>query len=157
MLRQAVLTVDRIYRYSLIRVWDEELPLVTFILLNPSTADEMKDDPTLRRGIDFARRWGFGQLAFVNLFAFRATDPKDLLVAKDPIGPYNDAHIVAWCDAATRIVCAWGNNGTHRNRDQRVIHLLREREFELFCLGTTKGGHPKHPVRLAKTTPLQTF
>lgn len=140
------------YRYTLDRYWDDDLPQLLFVLLNPSTADAIKDDPTNRRGMGFARRWGFGSCIFVNLFAFRATKPADLKKADDPIGPFNDAYLVLEAETADRIVLAWGAHGGWRNRDQEVLKLLDG--HKLYCLGQTKDGHPKHPLYLKADTPL---
>ena len=95
MLRSAAFSPCRRYRYCLSRVWNPKLPSVMFVGLNPSTADEQEDDPTVRRCIGFARNWNFGGLILVNLFAYRSTDPADLLRVDDPVGPGNDKHILA--------------------------------------------------------------
>lgn len=153
MRKAAILSVCRSYRYTLERVWDESKPLVVFVLLNPSTADAEKDDNTLRRGIGFAKAWGYGGVVFVNLFAFRSTDPKNLSYNDGIVGPDNDRHILEQVAHADRVVLAWGANGGHLGRDQEVLKLLED--FPLWHLGLTKDGHPKHPLRLAKTTQLQ--
>src|SRR4028119_2392792 len=93
--RGAIFDPTRTYRYALWRTWDAARPPVAFVLLNPSTADARRDDPTIRRCANFARTWGFGGLEVVNLFAFRATHPTDLKCAADPVGPQNDVHLHA--------------------------------------------------------------
>ena len=120
----AVLSADRAYRYALWRAWDERLESVMFIALNPSTADERTDDPTLRRCMGFARNWGYGSVTMANLFAWRATEPRDLLTAPDPIGPDNDAWLERLAAQSGLVVAAWGNHGAHLGRAARVRDLL---------------------------------
>ena len=151
--RSAVLSPCRTWRYTLTRCWNPNLPRVLFGLLNPSKADETEDDPTLRRGMGFARSWGYGSVVFVNEFAFRATDPADMKRAANPIGPENDHWIYAEASKADRIVIAWGAGGGWRGRDAQVLHLLRR--FDLYHLGLTKKGYPRHPLYLRADTPLE--
>ena len=153
MLRSAAFSPCRRFRYSLSRVWNPKLPIITFVGLNPSTADEQKDDPTVRRCIGFARRWNFGGLILVNLFAYRSTKPSGLLEAPDPVGPANDKHILVSAGAARLLVLAWGTRGGFLDRDQHVLSFLRD----AHCLGTTKDGHPRHPLYLAGNTCLRPF
>jgi hypothetical protein len=141
----AVISACGVYRYSLTRTWDEALPVLAIIGLNPSTADAKINDPTIRREMDFARRWGFGGIAKGNLFAYRATNPKVMLAAAEPIGRENDATLLGMTEGR-RVLCAWGTDGPHRGRDRQVIKLLAGRE--LVCLGLTKDGHPRHPLYL---------
>lgn len=138
----------RRYRYVLERRWDDALPAVLFIGLNPSTADEQTDDPTVRRCIRFARDWGFGSLLLANLFALRSTDPKGLVDAADPVGRWNDRWLKRLESRASLSVAAWGVHGTLRDRDQTVTARL----VNLHCLGTTKDGHPRHPLYLRADT-----
>jgi hypothetical protein len=136
----------RTWRYSLHRIWDENKDLVAFIGLNPSTADETQDDPTVRRCCGFVKKWGFGGLVMLNLFAFRATDPKQMKAAADPVGPKNDEALV--CYTKNRlVVCAWGCNGLFRDRHRKVLDLLGGRR-KLLCLELTKDHLPKHPLYL---------
>lgn len=153
MLRSAVFSPCRTYRYSLSRVWNPRLPPVMFVGLNPSTADEQQDDPTVRRCVGFVRKWNFGGLILVNLFAYRSTDPAGLLEIDDPVGPENDKHILTSAHAAGRVVLAWGTKGSFLDRDQHVISLLPD----AHCLGVTKNGHPKHPLYLADNTGVRPF
>jgi hypothetical protein len=153
MLRSAAFSPCRRYRYSLSRVWNPKLPSVMFVGLNPSTADEREDDPTVRRCVGFARKWNFGGLILVNLFAYRSTDPASLLQADDPVGPENDEHILASARAAERVVLAWGAKGSLFDRDQHVLSLLPG----AHCLGFTKEGYPKHPLYLAGNTRARPF
>lgn len=154
----ADLSPCRTWRYTLERIWDDDKPRLLFVLLNPSTADESEDDPTLRRGMGFARRWGYGHLVFVNLFAFRATDPTDLRKVADPIGPHNDHFIQIEADRTDCIICAWGAHGGYLHRDRAMLDILpKSTPKPLYTLGMTKGGHPKHPLYLAKNTKLEAW
>jgi len=152
------------YRYLLRRTWDPERAGVLFVMLNPSTADATNDDATIRRCVGFARDWGYGGISVANMFAFRATDPRELLSARmrgiDTIGPSNDATLLLAGLDASVIVVAWGNHaGALPYRAEAVISLLRKvaRAGDLYCLGLTEQGHPRHPLRLARTTRLQVF
>jgi hypothetical protein len=150
----AVLSDDGVYRYTLSRRWDAG-PGVLWIMLNPSTADAANDDPTMRRCIGFTRAWGFSALTVVNLFALRATNPADLYRHPDPIGPVNDAHIVTQAQRHDLAVAAWGTHGDHQNRAAYVRRLVDG--IQLRCLGTTRGGHPRHPLYVRATQPLQGY
>lgn len=119
------------------------MPLVAFIGLNPSTADETADDPTIRRCVAFAKRWGYGGLVMLNLFAFRATDPRDMRSAASPVGPENDDHLRAVAAEAALVVAAWGVGGSYFGRDFRVRRLMGD---GLMALGFTKSGQPRHPL-----------
>ena len=135
----------RRYRYELWRIWDNELPEVMFIGLNPSTADEMHDDPTIRRCISFSRHWGYGGLVVCNLFAYRATDCRDLMIAKEPIGRDNDEFLLKNAKRATLVIAAWGNNGRHLDRSASVVSLIPN----LHCLKVNHSGEPSHPLYLS--------
>lgn len=146
------------YRYSLWRWWGKgNGQKCTFIMLNPSTADGLEDDPTIRRCVAFAKRWGYSGLTVVNLFAVRATDPRDLYDRVRYAGMLNtyenNKAIVAAATLGDSIVCAWGTCGVLQNRGQEVIRMLTG--FKLECLGVTKGGLPKHPLYLSKDTERQ--
>lgn len=142
--RGAVFDPHGVYRYRLWRTWDTALPAAAFILLNPSTADASHDDPTLRRCLGFARAWGYGGVEVVNLFAWAATDPAALRTCPDPIGPANDAAILAAVTGAPLVVAAWGNNGRLHDRAAAVLRLLDG--IALTCLGLTGAGQPRHPL-----------
>lgn len=145
------------YRYSLQRISDASRPWCCLIMLNPSTADHMSDDATMRRVYGYAEHWRFANVEVVNLFALRATDPAELARHNDPIGPENDQYILKAADRAALVVAAWGAHGTLQERDRAVLGMLRDGEgagydaFLLHCLGLTAGGQPKHPLRLAKS------
>lgn len=133
------------YRYLLTRVWGAG-PKALFVMLNPSTATEVQNDPTVERCERRARALGYGAFRVTNIFAFRATDPKVMRAAEDPVGPDNDAAIldsVGWADT---VVCAWGNHGLHLDRGDQVARLLRGNGAPLFHLGLTGQGQPRHPL-----------
>lgn len=152
----AYLSEDRRYRYSLWCTWDGSKGYVMFVGLNPSTADETQDDPTIRRCIRFSKDWGYGGVYMVNLFAVRATDPKDMKLFHSPIGPENDKSLMAVAHNAGKIVCAWGANGNHLDRDKQVFELLSS-YYDLQCLGVTKAGHPRHPLYIKADKPLEEY
>ena len=114
----------RRWRYLLWRRWDAAKPAANFLMLNPSTADEHKLDPTCSRARDYAERWGFGTLIVTNVFGWRATDPDDMKAAKDPVGPGNDAAIVKAARESAIVVCAWGNHGGFNDRSKEVLKKL---------------------------------
>ena len=134
------------YRYRLWRIWDERFPAVNFICLNPSTADETANDPTVTRLMRRADQLGYGALVVTNLFAFRATDPRDMKAATDPVGPDNDGHIVNVARSCALVVCGWGSHGAYRGRAGEVRKLLAG--IPLTCLRTGKNGEPCHPLYL---------
>ena len=146
------------YRYSLERTWDVDLPRCAFVLFNPSTADALEDDPTIRRCIGFADRWGFGSLEIVNLFAFRSTDPKGLGLTTDPIGPMNDHAILRAAMRSKWLVFAYGALAAkHVGRVLRVSDSVKWAPHNLSATVTigerTKDGFPKHPLYLKADTP----
>lgn len=144
----AIIDETRKYRYQLWRIWDESKPLAVFIMLNPSMADENEDDPTIRRCMNYARSWGFGGIKVVNLFAYRATNPKELAKVADPVGPENHLNIISAISKCTGIVvAAWGANASRIVQDNKIIDLLKFRGH-IYCLDLTKDGHPKHPLYL---------
>jgi len=133
------------YRYTLWRRWGDGR-VVQFIGLNPSTADETVDDPTIRRCVTYAKQWGFDALCMTNLFAFRATEPKNMKAAADPVGPENNKWLVNVSINSGLIVASWGTHGVFMERDQRVHRLI----LNMKCLKLTKDGHPSHPLYLKK-------
>ncbi len=137
------------YRYALTRVWDAAGPRVLFVMLNPSTATEVQNDPTVERCERRARALGYGAFRVCNIFAWRATDPRDMRAQPDPVGPENDRAILDGADWADALVCAWGTHGAHLARGAAVANLLRRAGKPLTHLGLTKEGHPKHPLYIA--------
>jgi hypothetical protein len=119
-------------------------------MLNPSTADAARDDPTIRSCVHFTRQWGYGGLVVVNLFAWRATDPAELVAASDPVGPANDATIARYA-MGRRIIAAWGSHGELLDRDCAVLEMLGDRR-RIACLGLTASGKPRHPLYSARDT-----
>lgn len=136
----------RSYRYALWRIWDAQAPLLNIIGLNPSTADAVHNDNTIRRCIGFAKDNGFGRVCVTNLFAYRATYPSDLLAFHAPIGPENDEWLKRIAGQADQILYAWGNDGLVHGRDAVVQGFLPPGS----CLGTTKKGAPRHPLYVRK-------
>ena len=151
MKRHAIFSEDRKYRYALWRIWDCRKPMVLFIGLNPSIADHQQDDPTIRKCLGFAKRWGCGGITVVNLFAFRATKPLNLLNANDPIGPDNDQWIERQLRKSDFVVGGWGNHGDYMNRAEYVVEKIPK----IYCLNTNKSGHPTHPLYLSYETQLK--
>jgi hypothetical protein len=139
------------YRYSLTRIWAPAGPRALFVMLNPSTATEVQNDPTVERCERRARALGFGGFRVANIFAWRDTDPRAMRAAADPVGPDNNAAIgdgAAWAD---RVIAAWGAHGAHLDRGRAVETLLRGTGQPLFHLGLTRDGHPRHPLYIAYT------
>ena len=143
--RGAVFSPCRRWRYALWRIWNSEHPLLHFMMLNPSTADENANDPTVERCERRAREWGYGGLIVTNIFAWRSTDPRALLEVDDPIGPENDAVILRAIFLALDTVCAWGVHGRARGRELVDGPL---RMCHLHALGFTADGTPRHPLYL---------
>ena len=153
------------YRYVLTRQIGADQRTATFILLNPSTADATRNDPTIRRCIGFARQWGCGRLVVLNLFAVRATKPTDLKRAVDPVGPDNKK----WFERMLRfppptaafapgpLICGWGVHGTFRDQDQTVLGWLAALGVQPVALGVTKDGHPRHPLYVPYTVRPRRF
>jgi hypothetical protein len=155
------------HRYVLRRSWIGNGGVVNFIMLNPSTADDTFDDATIRRCVGFAKRWGYCGLVVTNLFAYRATDPKDLKALlltnggfREAIGEDNTAHIDREARMAHLVVCAWGDNVDSMpeyigRRDVDVMLMIGKRD--LYCIRRTKKGNPAHPVRESYTDAPELF
>ncbi|HEU4722003.1 MAG TPA: DUF1643 domain-containing protein [Gemmatimonadaceae bacterium] len=150
--KAAVISECGTYRYTLERRWGDG-PAVLFVMLNPSTADAEQDDPTIRRCIGFARSWGYDALLVGNLHAFRSTSPLDLAFAGDPVGPRNGEALAGLRDRAARVVVAWGaSRYAHAVRVNRARAILGK---ELYALGTTANGAPRHPLYMpASAVPI---
>lgn len=156
--RAAFESPAKVYRYELTRTWNPDWPPVTWLMLNPSTADAYADDATIKKITKgFAREWGAGGVTVVNLFAYRSAEPADLRRAADPVGPLNDIFIRRACCQATVVVAAWGAHGGLRDRAETVTRMLAAAGARLLCLGMTRDGHPRHPLYVPGATPLRPF
>lgn len=133
------------YRYLLTRIWAPG-PRALFVMLNPSTATEVQNDPTVERCERRARALGYGAFRVTNIFAWRATDPRNMRAVADPVGPENDAAILGSLKTSDLVICAWGNHGLHQKRGQGVETMLREAGARLHHFGLTGQGHPRHPL-----------
>ncbi len=166
--RGAELSEFGTYRYALWRAWNPGLPVAVFVMLNPSTADGTADDPTIRKCVGFAKRWECGAIYVVNLFAYRATDPKRLrgLDLDDRCGQHNGSHLrralSRMCSPGVvpgPCVAAWGRQPKRVLGDEpaRLMSLARQERVQLQCLGTAQDGNPRHPLMLAYATELQPY
>lgn len=144
---------DGRHRYELWRRWKPG-PYCNFILLNPSKASHLIEDPTMTRGIDFAMQWGYGAMVTTNIQAFCATDPDDMKRAMDPTGEDNERTLAQIALGAGVVVCGWGLHGRYQGRDKIVLRMLRDYNIPLKCLAITKGGFPKHPLYIRADQPL---
>ena len=142
MKKHAIISQDNKYRYQLSRIWDEEKPKVLFIMLNPSTADADRDDPTIRRVMKFAHDWGYGGVFVGNLYAFRSTDPKALRKVENPIvDEDNIQHIQSLIGLTKRVIYAWGNK-------RKEPQWLRDLVDAPYYIDISIKGIPKHPLYL---------
>ena len=147
------------YRYVLGRKWWADGRCCTWLMLNPSTADALNDDATIRKCVGFSRRWGYGRMLVINLFALRFRDPKRLVTAPDPVGPDYEQHLDAVIQYSSLVIAAWGcestlRQGNLRERPKIVIdHILKLRpELPIVCLGASTRGTPYHPLMLSYDT-----
>lgn len=167
--KDSIFSPDRLYRYSLWRHFRQpsngqadlistepaEDRVCVFIGLNPSTADEVVDDNTLRRCRDFAKRWGYTSLCMVNLFGLRATEPKVMMNHPEPVGGSNMSVFLQIAKEASLVVAAWGNDGGHLDQDMAVKKLMADHKIPLYHLGLTQKGFPFHPLyRKADCLPI---
>lgn len=151
------------FRYMLSRSWGDG-PVLTFVMLNPSTADAEQDDATVRKCIGFAKHFGYWGIRIVNLFAYRARDPKDLRRSGWLVGPENDAWLrraATWAWANNEpIVCAWGAHArghAGQRRVAEVVEILQGEQCDLRALQILADGTPSHPLMLAYTHKLEPF
>jgi hypothetical protein len=151
----AVFSPDGVYRYALVRAWARG-PRHTWIMLNPSTADDVLDDPTVRRCIGFSRMWGAGGIRVVNLFALRSTDPSLLVHHPDPTGPHNNGVIQYTVEASDVTIAAWGAHPAAIDRAREVFEIVNP-ITRLYALGVTKAGQPRHPLYVKGDTQLVTW
>lgn len=164
----AIISPCGAYRYTLSRGWGlttlaRSNGILTVVMLNPSTADATKNDPTIRRVMDFAFGHLFAGIRVLNLFALRATNPDELLHHPDPVGPHNDQHLraalAAAVDADRPVLAAWGAYAGKKwsaiDRADQVMALVPGVRW--VCLGTTKHGSPRHPLYVRSTQPMVPF
>lgn len=145
----AIFSDNKVHRYKLWRIWDESKPTVTFCMLNPSTADEVTNDPTIERCVRRAEMMGFGGVIVVNLFSYRATDPDALYSAQSyfELSPFqNDDHIIKAAKQSTMFICGWGKHGSLFGRGQQVIGMLKKYDVQTLALKLNKDGSPAHPL-----------
>ena len=155
-----IVSIDERYRYVLWRLWQKHLGVATFVMLNPSTADEKKPDPTVTKCVGFAQRWGLGGILVVNLFGLRSPHPSVLEHAQDPVGPHNAYFVSKVLDTSwtKRCVLAWGNEGSLNARDEAFLVVNAHREMYGLkppgkpCL--TREGNPRHPSRIGYESEL---
>jgi hypothetical protein len=159
--RGCILSDCGLYRYRLWREWDRSRPTLAFLMLNPSTADHLTDDPTITRCMSRAMTDKFGRLEVANLFPLRATDPTELLSHPDPLGAMRTADVAVLdaIDRATMVICAWGSHPAAAERAAEVLQLLRMcgMRNKFFHLGLNKDGSPKHPLYIAASTRPKPF
>jgi hypothetical protein len=155
--RDAVISECGQYRYLLRRTWDHDKPRALFVMLNPSTADADIDDPTIRSCIRLCKSLDYGSFEVVNLFAWRATDPKELSFVSEPIGEKTDPIMEAAVNRCDMIICGWGKNEFAKERARMVATSLRSFRPALFCFGKNKDGSPKHPLYIKSGTPLLAY
>ncbi len=157
MKRTALISPCGTYRYRLERIWNDTLPRIHWIMLNPSTADATQDDNTIRRVISFSQSWGYGSAVVLNLFAYRTPHPKHLQQANDPVGPRNDKHLA---ELNAPIIAAWGAHSFAISRATEVLTLLSRQRNQssgtlVLCLGQNKNGSPKHPLYVSGESQLK--
>lgn len=160
LMSDAILSDCGTYRYWLQRKIEGgrtriPVPLV-FVMLNPSTADADVDDPTIRRCMGFAKTWGYGSLEVINLYALRSTDPKNLKLHSDPVGPNNLACMVSVMGRMVDVVCAWGGK-VDQHRVDTFLALARTLRIDLWCLKVNKDGSPKHPLYAKADLPMKLY
>lgn len=155
--RDAVISECGNYRYLLRRTWDHDKPRALIVMLNPSTADAEIDDATIRSCIRLTKGLGYGSFEVVNIFGLRATDPKALAEAADPIGPMNEQVVAAAISRCDMVICAWGSHPMAARKSSFLMGHIRSRRPAAFCFGVTKHGAPKHPLYIKTGTPIQVF
>jgi hypothetical protein len=156
-IRSAIFSKDKSYRYHLGRAWDKSRNSCCFIGLNPSKADEKRDDNTITKCIEQARRLGFGSMEMVNLFAYIDTVQSQLYDVPDPVGPENDLYLIDTANRCDTVILMWGNNGLHRDRAETVLQQLRSLGIELYCLKVTSLCKPWHIGRIGYVERLEKY
>jgi len=157
--RTAVFSPCRKWRYHLKQVWDDTKPNLLWMMLNPSTADETQNDPTVERCEQRARQWGYGGVEVYNIFAYRATDPSDMKAQAEPIGPDNDKWAAEFAKQSqhTLAILGWGEHGKHRDRGAEVLKIIQSHQGQVQVLKVNKSGHPKHPLYIGYKQKPQPF
>lgn len=150
--REAVYSTCERYRYRLTAEWDAGAPKLLYVMLNPSKATELANDPTIERCQRRARMLGYGAIGIVNLFGLRETSPKRLMAARAPVGPDNLEQVEAALNWADDTLAAWGVHGAHRRQAEAIIPVLKAAAKPLFHLGLSKEGHPRHPLYIPYST-----
>ncbi len=143
----AIFSEDNIHRYALIHEWELDRPSLMIISLNPSAEDGELNNPTIRRCIGFAKRWGFGRLFITNLFSFKTSSPKDLFNSENPIGNKNDYWLKKLSKKVDKVVLAYGNHGKFKNRHEEILKIIHDP----YCIKKSKTGMPMHPLYLKYT------
>lgn len=149
------LSQDGVYRHQLEKWWDDQLPRVCFILLNPSTATNRTDDNTTNKLREYAKLWGYGGYILTNIFDFRATDPYIMYAHSQPCSNENDGFIRDAVIRSKSVVCAWGNHGVHLGRGAAVKAMVFEMKSVVHCFRITKMGQPQHPLYLKQETRME--
>lgn len=157
MKKDAIFSNNRKYRYWLMRQWDYTKPSVNYICLNPSYADDIRDDRMVTKCINQAKILGFGSIEMTNLFAFIETKGNKLYKVSDPIGKENDIYLLKTASKCDKVIVAWGNNGGHNNRSEIVLKMLKKLNLRLSCLKITATGQPHHPGRLGYCEKLKRY
>lgn len=155
--RDAVISDCGKYRYLLRRTWDHDKQRALIIMLNPSTADAQIDDATIRSCIRLTKGLGYGSFEVVNIFGFRATDPRDLELAEEPIGPMNERIVAAAIMRCDTIICAWGAHRMAERNSNYLLGRIRAYRPAAYCFGKTKNGSPKHPLYVKSGTELEVY
>ena len=152
----AIFSIDHKYRYVLTRKWSNN-GICLFIMLNPSTADAYKFDPTVSRAYKIAKRFRLGELVVLNIFAIKGSDPYVIKEHIDPVGKYNDYYLNYYCKKAKMIIVAWGNHGSYNNRSNDVKNILLRNKKEVYCIDINISGEPKHPLYTKKNSKLKKY
>ncbi len=148
MIKEANISKNQQYRYTLTRIWEPMKPKVAFVMLNPSTADANEDDNTVRKCMKFAKSWGFGGIEVVNLFPYRSTDPNALLSASDPFGSDNEGWVETVAESCDMVVCAWGNHNLVKKLLKGTSYNPLKGVKPTYCIELSVKGTPKHPLYL---------
>jgi len=157
--RSAVFSPCRKWRYHLQHIWDKSEPNLIWMMLNPSTADEVKNDPTVERCEQRARMWGFGGVEVYNIFSYRATDPSNMKAQADPIGPDNDDWMIKFAKKShqTTAIIGWGEHGKHIGRGEEVLGIIARHKGQVHALKVNASGHPKHPLYIGYKQKAEPF